>query len=923
MELLVLGSLDLVADGAPVVLRAPKQRRLLAALAVARGQPLSADELIDAVWGVSPPPSARKLLHVYASQLRKSLRDGVRLVTSPGGYALDVDTDSFDAARFERLLAEGRRALRGENAALADSLLTRARALWRGAAYAEVAYDDFARAEAERLEELRLAALEEWAEARLRLGRHHELAADLIAAAGEHPLRERLQELAMVALYRSGRQSEALELYAATRRRLRHELGLEPRQELRELQRRILRQDPGLDLEAPMAAPRSRLPAPPNALIGRERELADVRSMLARDDVRLLTLTGAGGSGKTRIALELARELEPAFANGAVFVPLAPLADSRFVLPVIARTIGVDDPTGRTTLDSLAAALEPQELLLVLDNAEHLRQAAPVYAELVARAPRLRMVITSRCVLHLSGEHVYPVHPLPEDDAVELFRVRARALDPAFELTHEVEGDVRETCRRVDFLPLGVELAAGRIRTLMPRALQERLTRRLAVLTGGPRDLPARQQTLRATLDWSIDLLEPDERQALARLSVFAGGCNADAAETVCGADIDALSALVDHNLVRRADAAGEPRFLLLETIREYATERLGEAGEIAELRDLHAEWCLALAEKAEPHLTGTDQTHWFATLETERDNLRAALLHLGASDEVEKQLRLTIALSRYWYVRGHLAQARGWLEHALTASDVSLGDLHRRALTASAAVCLLQGDYAAATSFAEQALAAARAGDDPRYVANGLSNLGAIVLAGGDHARAGGLLEEAVALAREVGDTRIAALAINNLGDLALTVGDYERAGPLFEESLELLRARGDTSNVARALFNLGAVALRRDRLDEAFERLRESLPLASAAGDMEDLAWCLEGVAAAAAAVGKGEEAAVLLGAAGALLQAIGAEFKPFERQLHDSTESAVRRLCGVAGFEAATAAGAALDESQAAERALALLA
>ena len=922
MELRVLGSLEVVAGGAPVPLRAPKQRRLLAALLVAQGRPLSADALVDALWAESPPPSARKLVQVYASQLRKALADGARIVTSSTGYALELEADSLDAARFERLLDEGRRALRDGNAALADSLLTRARALWRGAAYADVAYDDFARPEAERLEELRLIALEEWAEARLRLGRHGEVAAELVAAAGEEPLREHLQELAMLALYRSGRQTEALELYRGTRRRLREELGLEPRAQLRELHRRMLRQDPSLDVDAPPKETRSALPAPPNRLIGRARELADLRSLLSRDDVRLVTLTGAGGGGKSRLALELARELEPEFANGAAFVPLAPLADERFVVPVIARALGLDDPNGRTTLDSLAAALEPCELLLVLDNAEHLREAAPAYAELVARAPRLRVVVTSRSVLHLSGEHIYPVPPLPEDDAVELFRIRARALEPAFELTPEVEEEVREICRRVDLLPLGVELAAGRIRTLTPRALRERLARRLQVLTGGPRDLPARQQTLRATLDWSVDLLAPDDRRALARLAVFAGGCTVAAAETVCDADLDTLSALVDHNLVRRADSDGEPRFLLLETIREHGTERLEQAGEADAVRDRLADWCLALAEEAEPHFTGAEQARWFAVLERERDNLREALLHLAAIDEPEKRLRLTIALSRYWYVRGHLAQARAWLEDALARSGKAGGDLRRRALTATAAICLLQGDYAAATAFAEQALAAARSSGDTRFVANGLSNLGAIVLAAGDHTRAGELLEEAVALAREVGDTRIAALAVNNLGDLALTTGDYERAEPLFEESLALLRSRGDASNVARSLFNLGAVALQRGRLGDARARLRESVAVASEAGDMEDLAWGLEGVAAVAVADGDGEEAAVLLGAAGALLEQIGADFKPFERQLHDATESAVRRFCGTARYASAAAAGAALDLSQALDRALALL-
>jgi predicted ATPase/DNA-binding SARP family transcriptional activator len=921
MEVRVLGPLEVFADGASVRLQAPKQRRLLAALLIAHGRPLSPDTLVDAVWGGSPPPSARKLLQVYTSQLRKSLDGGARIVSGPTGYALELEAEALDAARFERLVGEGRQALRDGNAQLAESLLTRARGLWRGSAYADVAYDDFARTEAERLEELRLVAFEEWADAQLRLGRHADVAAELVAVAAAHPLRESMQALAMLALYRSGRQAAALELYATTRRLMRGELGLEPRRELRELQGRILRQDPDLERdEAP--ARRSRLPAAPNVLVGRERELAGLRALLVRPDVRLVTLTGAGGTGKTRLALTIARELEPSYANGAALVPLAPLSDAELVVPAIARAVGLDDGATRPTLDSLAAALEPRELLLVLDNAEHLRAAAPVYAELAARVPRLRILVTSRSVLHLSSEHVYPVPPLPEEDAVMLFGLRARALDPGFELT-DVKDDVSEICRRVDLLPLGIELAAGKIRTLTARALRERLDRRLSVLTGGPRDLPARQQTLRATIDWSIGLLAPGERRALARLSVFAGGCTAEAADAVCGADLDTLAALVDHNLVRRFDVDGEPRFLLLQTIREHAAERLERANEQELVRERHANWYLDLAEQAEPHLTAAAQPQWFATLERERDNLRAALAYLAAAGDVERRLRLAIALSRYWYVRGHLAQARRWLERALSASDESVGDLHRRALTANAAVCLLQGDYEAATSFAERALVAARQLGEQRLVANGLSNLGAIVLAAGDHERAEPLLEEAVAVAREVGDTRITALAVNNLGDLALTIGDYERAEPLFAESLELLRERGDASNVARALFNLGAVALRLGRVTDAQRRLQESVSVAREVGDMEDLAWCLEGVAAVAAVGGDGEDAAVLLGAAGAVLDQMGASFKPFERQLHDATESTARRLCGAARYAAATATGATLELSEALDRALSLLA
>jgi non-specific serine/threonine protein kinase len=358
----------------------------------------------------------------------------------------------------------------------------------------------------------------------------------------------------------------------------------------------------------------------------------------------------------------------------------------------------------------------------------------------------------------------------------------------------------------------------------------------------------------------------------------------------------------------------------LLETVRQYAPERLDEAGEGEAARERHAEWALGLAEVAEPQLTGDEQTRWLELLETERGNLRAALTYLEATGSVERLLRLTIALSRFWYVRGHLAEGRRRITEVLDGTEAGDPSLRRRALTAAASLALLQGDYAAATEFAEQALVIARAGAEPRYVANALSNLGAIVLAGGDAERARGLLEEGVAVARVAGDQRIAALAINNLGDLALTVGDYARAEPLFEESLALLRARGDTANLARSLFNLGAVALKRGRLSDAEARFRESVAYATAAGDLEDLAWCLEGFAGLAAERGHGEQAAVLLGAAGALLNEMGADFKPFERQLHESTKHKASRLCGEETFTDAAGRGATTKPADAVEFALA---
>ena len=559
---------------------------------------------------------------------------------------------------------------------------------------------------------------------------------------------------------------------------------------------------------------------PPNPLVGRERELEALRGLLSRRDVRLLVLTGAGGSGKTRLALEAAREAAPSFANGATLVELASVRDPELVLPTIARTLEIADSSGRTALETVSSALRERELLLVLDNAEHVRAATPALVDLLARAPRLRLLVTSRTVLHVSGEHVFPVAPLEESAALELFEQRARSLQPAFRLSANDRADVGEICARVDRLPLAIELAAARVRILTPAALLDRLEQRLSFLTGGPHDLPARQQTLRETLDWSYDLLAPDERSFLAGLSIFVGGFTIAAAAAVCLAGdedraLDLVEALADASLVAAEEHGGRMRYRLLETVREYAADRLDELGP-DETAQRHAEWAIALAEAAAPELSGEQQANWFTTLEAEHDNFRGALAFLTASGDRELRLRLTVALSRFWYVRGYLAEGRRRLEDALAETEDQPPMLLRRALTAAAALALLQGDYGAATSFSERALVEARRGGEPDFVANALSNLGAIVLAAGDYERAAVVLDEAVTLARGVGDERIAALAINNLGDLALTTGDYERAGPLFEESRALLQARGDTANIARSLFNSGAVDLMLDRREE-----------------------------------------------------------------------------------------------------------
>ena len=652
------------------------------------------------------------------------------------------------------------------------------------------------------------------------------------------------------------------------------------------------------------------LPVQPTPLVGREHELDEVLTLTGRGDVRLLTLTGPGGSGKTRLALQAAAELVEDYPGGVWFVPLAAVTDVEFVLPTIATTLGAKD--------ALGDHLRDRATLLVLDNLEHLVETGPRLAELLAASPQLTILATSRERLALAAEHEYIVPQLPMADAVELFVARARQLDPRF----EAGASVAEICLRLDRLPLALELAAARVKVLTPDQILTRLERRLDLLASGPRDLPERQRTLRDTIAWSYGLLDETQRSLFARLAVFPGSFDLDAAEDIAAADLDQLQSLVDKSLLRHTRAG---RFFMLETIRDYAVEQLKGTRASDSIQRGHADYFLTLAERAAVELRGPNQTVWLGRLDSEHDNFRSALTWLGGADEAELELRLSIALTRFWYVRGHITEARSWLDKVLSENEVLAATagqpapLRAQVVTSASAFALIQGDYPEATRLAEESLQLARAHGDTGRIANALSNLGAIALAGGDSKKARPLLEEAVGLSRELDEKPVAARAINNLGDLALTVGEYARAETLFQESLELLRELGDTSNVARSLFNLGAAALQLGQHGRARSRFRESIGLSHKMEDKEDLAWCLEGFAALAVAEEEPDRAARLLGAAGGLLEAMGGEFKPFERLLHEETVVSVRGRLTPHSFDAGWAEGKSLSLEQAVEYAL----
>jgi len=929
MEFRVLGPLEVASGGNTLPCGGPKQRALLAFLLLHANEAVGRDRLMEALWGDDPPSRAANALQVHVHGLRKLL-GRERLETRGSAYVLRVEPGELDAERFDGLLQQARAA---EDPAARIELIGAALGLWRGAPLSDLADAPFAQLESQRLEEARLAALELRIEAELALGLDDGLVAELEGLAAAHPYRERLRAQLMVALYRAGRQADALDAFQQARRVLVDELGIDPSRELQDLERAILRQDPSLTAGAAPPRPAPELPAAPTPLVGRRLELAAASALFRGPDVRLLTLTGPGGIGKTRLALALAAELSDGFPGGVWFVDLAPVFEPELVAATVAHTLGVDE-SSRPVAETIAEQLGDRSALLVLDNFEHVLDAAGLVSELLRRAPRLRALVTSRSVLSLAGEHEYPVPPLPlpelvgtpepaslgENEAVELFVTRARAARPDFRLTHGNADAVARICIELDGLPLALELAAARVKLLAPDAILARLAGRLDLLTTSGRDVPARQQTLRAAIDWSYRLLEPDEQLLFSRLAVFAGGFTVAAAEAVCDADLDSLTSLVDKSLVGDDGAGAEPRFRLLETIREYARERLEASGDADELRRRHADHFLGLAEQGEQAFAGgQDQEAWLERLEREHDNVRAALEWLGRTGEVDRELRLGTALLLFWKVRGHLTEGRRRLEDALARAVGADPARVAEALEAAGGLAYRQGDYDRSRALSEQSLALYRDLGEAPSIARMLHELGSIELAEGHYEQALPMYEESVELVRQSGDRRRYSIGLSNLGALMHELGDFTRALSLQEDALGIQREVGDRDAVAMTLHNLARTELRMGRPDRCRELLAESLHVSRELGYRELIAYCLEGFGEFAIAAGDDERAARLLGAADALFQRLGVPMHGSERESYDQAVVTLRASLGDDAFAAAEAAGRELDPERAVEDAL----
>ncbi|TML97371.1 MAG: tetratricopeptide repeat protein [Actinobacteria bacterium] len=630
-----------------------------------------------------------------------------------------------------------------------------------------------------------------------------------------------------------------------------------------------------------------RAPIPATPLLGRERELAALADLVRDEDTRLVTLTGTGGIGKTRLALELVRRLAPEYRDGSAVAAIATLREPAHVAGAILEALEIPE-VGPNPEEELTRALASSELLLLVDNFEQVLPAARNIARLLEAAPSLKMIVTSRAPLHIAAEREFPVPPLAEDEAAELFIARAQAANPSFELTEQNAAAVAELCARLDGLPLAIELAAARTKLLPPATLLARLGNRLELLTGGRRDAPQHQQTLRMTLDWSYDLLEPAAQRLLAQLGVFAGGWTLPAAEAVCtGNDsvLEGLAALVDESLVRqRETAAGDPRFSMLEIVREYALERLSALGESDETRRRHLEHFVAFAEEAEPKLADRDQIAWFARLEDEHDNLRAALACAIEGGDASSALRLVVGIRRFWQIHGYLAEGRQSLESALAAVPDEPSELRANALNMAGILAGEQGEFDAARERFEAALGDARAIDSTRVISSALVNLGNLAFFGGKLDKARDLYKESIDYFASLDDVRGQALAKENVGLMALTAEDVPEAVKWLTAALDLAREVGDDREIGAASRSLAAAMIELGDAAQATSLLAESLALARELGEPHGIAVCLDTFAGLAATSGEVERAARLFGASDAVRASIGAKRQPDHQILYD---------------------------------------
>jgi predicted ATPase/DNA-binding SARP family transcriptional activator len=931
VEFRILGSVE-VSDGGQVKdLGGLRERTLLARLLLSAGQIVSADRLADDLWAGRPPPHWMATLRVYVSRLRRALGSGSDAVaTHPPGYRIVVREGELDAHRFDGLVAAARDELATGRPEAAAARLREALALWRGPALSDVADFGFAQAEVIRLEEARLAAIEDRVEADLACGRHASLASELEGLAAAHPLRERLCGQRVLALYRCGRQADALQAYQELRDRLADELGIDPNPGLARLHQAVLRQEPSLDwspaagaaqdqadessgepeqasgapaepsgapaepsgaLPQPAQPATGWLPAETTSFIGRESELATIEELLGLS--RLLTLTGPGGSGKTRLAIKAGEQASGRYSGGVWLVELAPVAGPDLVTAAAASALGIREEPGRALADTIAAHLRTAETLLILDNCEHLLDpAASLITALLRQCPSLRVLATSQSRLNVAGEATWPVPPLTlppaaeqdplvvaESESAKLFCDRARLARPGFSLAEGNAAAVSEICRRLDGIPLALELAAARLNALTARQLAARLDDRFRLLAGGSRGALPRHRTLQAAIEWSHDLLSEAERRCLRRLAVFAGGCTLEAAEAVLpdagllpAQDVfETVTALVDRSLLTTEERYGSMRYGMLESVHQFASAQLAAAGEQEELSQRHLAWLIDYASQAD--LDGPDQEAWLDLLEADLENIRAGLEWGLAQPGSEQALRLAGSLAPFWQVRGHASLGRRWLNSALAAAGPG-ADPRLRAIALDGAGLLAgaQADHEAQRRHQQESLAIWRSlGDDVR-TASSLGDLGGVAHVRSDYPAAQARYAEALELARRADASSVMARCLSGLGRLALHTGDQALATAYYTESMSRFRAAGDLRGATVILGNLGVVAFNECDFDLAATRLTEHLANARKLGDRKLIGGALTNLGTVLQNTGDPDRAAQLHAEALALAEQVG---------------------------------------------------
>jgi predicted ATPase/DNA-binding SARP family transcriptional activator len=1003
LALHLLGPFVASVRGAPRPrLRSRKGQWLLALLALRNGRALERSWLAETLWPESPAPKAQESLRKSLRDLRRALGVESWRLGSPTRRSLSLDLSDVevDVLAFDAAVARGQRAAFASARAEA---LVEAVNLYAGPLL-EGCLEEWVFAERRVREEAYLAALEQLADAARGRGDTPETERWLRCVVAADPLREGAQRALMRVLAERGSYAAALEVYRELRFHLHREVNAVPDSETQELFQKLRAQArsaaavlPAAGSSDALSSPpvertrRHNLPAPVTPFLGRQREVSEVRVLLQDDGVRLVTLTGPGGVGKTRLALQTAAELQDGFEDGVFLVRLASLRNPALIPSAIIQALGLEESGSRPAREVLEEYLRDREILLLMDNFEHLLEAALLPAELLAAAPRLRLLVTSRAVLRLSGEHEYPVPPLAlpplaggrrrgvnpvaavgDYAAVTLFVQRARAVRPGFALTDATASSVAEICQRLDGLPLAIELAAARIRVLSPQSLLAQLTDRLGLLVGGPRDLPARQQTLRDTIAWSYELLGEREQSLFRRLSIFVGGCTLASAGAVSGCDTGAsgskldllggMMSLVGQSLIGREEAAdGELRFTMLETIREYGRECMARTGEAGTVARQHALFFLRLAEEAEQELRGPRERMWLDRLEQELDNLRAALDWAEGAGEAELGLRLGTALGLFWDARGYFVEGEQRLASLLSLPGTRGTAIRAGALLRAGQLASRRGDLAAARTLREECFAIWEALGDRNHMARTLKVRGALAHLEGDYPTACSLVAKSLAIFRELGDRREIASTSNDLGYIFRSEGAYEAAVPLLEESLEIHRDLGDRWNTATNLVNLGQlnrcrgdyeksrmlleealatgreldnrqvivqttvslaiVALRQGDLGGAAALCQESLALWREMGDLPGIAHCMEIMAVLAGAQGRLERAVWLSGQASALREATRSlQHEPDFRADYAHHLDALQRELGEEAFASAWAEGQALSLDQAIEFALA---